>query len=92
MSEEQTFRNGSLVQNVQPLRSVQPPASRGSVQNVLNGLNDLNDLNGSEATRDVFNRVPNTMHVGVTLYSCVRSLRGLLLANYTLSWLFLMHE
>jgi hypothetical protein len=38
-----------MVQNVQPLRSVQPPG-RGSVKNVLNGLNDLNDLNGSEAT------------------------------------------
>src|ERR671925_2238998 len=39
----------TMVQNVQPLRSVQPPL-RGSVQNILNGLNDLNDLNRSEAT------------------------------------------
>jgi hypothetical protein len=42
-----------VVQNVQPLRSVQPPR-RGSVQDVLNGLNDLNDLNGSEATTPIF--------------------------------------
>ena len=36
--------------------------------------------------------MPSTIHAGVTLYSCVCSLRGLLLATYTLSSLFLMHE
>jgi hypothetical protein len=34
--------------------------------------------------------MPSAIHVGVTFYSCVRSLRGLLLATYTLSWLFLI--
>jgi hypothetical protein len=46
-------------------------------------------VNGAKI-EEKHNGVPSTMQVGATLYSCVRSLRGLLLATYTLLWLLLI--